>query len=290
MRRSSPHLQTNWDWRAAGNFICGGTGCGLLFMGGVSTMYGPVPLVPVIGVALGLTAAGLTLVWLEIGRPWRFIHVFFNPRTSWMTRESLIAVPLFGLGGLAAWLDGPWLCLAAGAVGLGFLYCQSRILTAAKGIPAWREPLIAPLIIITGLTEGAGLLLFAVTQIPDHYPWFLWILVILLVVRLVVWLMYRARIEAHGAPAITLRVLADINRWFLPLGFALPVIALITALAMGSQAHWVGVASGVLAAASGWLMKYKLITEAAHTQGFALPLSPVRGQGSAGPDVTPGWN
>ena len=39
--------------------------------------------------ALALVAAGLGAVWLEIGRPLRAIHVFFNPCTSWMTREVL---------------------------------------------------------------------------------------------------------------------------------------------------------------------------------------------------------
>ena len=38
--------------------------------------------------------AGLTCVWLEIGRPLRAINVFFHPQTSWMTREGIVAVPI----------------------------------------------------------------------------------------------------------------------------------------------------------------------------------------------------
>ena len=49
----------------------------------------------------------------------------------------------------------------AAALALVFVYCQARILQAAKGIPAWREPLLVPLIVITGVTEGAGLFLLA---------------------------------------------------------------------------------------------------------------------------------
>jgi phenylacetyl-CoA:acceptor oxidoreductase subunit 2 len=40
-----------------------------------------------------------------------------------------------------------------------FLYCQARILRASKGIPAWRAPLVVPLILLSGLAEGGALLL-----------------------------------------------------------------------------------------------------------------------------------
>jgi hypothetical protein len=40
-----------------------------------------------------------------------------------------------------------------------FLYCQARILRAAKGIPAWRTPWVVPLIVLSGLAEGGALLL-----------------------------------------------------------------------------------------------------------------------------------
>jgi len=289
MTGPAPQTQPNWDWRAAGNFIGGGAGSGLLILGGIGALYAPIPLVLVTGLALGLVAIGLTLVWLEIGRPWRFMHVFFNPQTSWMTREALVAVPLFVMGGLAAWFNDPWLCLGAGGVGFGFLYCQSRILTAAKGIPAWRDLSVVPLIMITGVTEGAGLLLAVILQAPGNGRWFLILFLFLLVVRLAAWLGYRWRLEAVGAPAETLKCLTDISRWFVPLGFALPVIGASTLLVIEPHALWTALGSGVLAVAGGWLLKYRLVTEAAYTQGFAVPLSPVRGQGSAGPGARPGW-
>ena len=43
----------------------------------------------------------------------------------------------------------------AAALALAFIYCQARMLQAAKGIPAWREPLLVPLMVVTGLAEGA---------------------------------------------------------------------------------------------------------------------------------------
>src|SRR5690606_13614655 len=89
--------QTLWDARAALNFMLGGTGSGLM----VAALFFPSREAFLIGTALVLVAGGLGAVWLEIGRKLRAVHVFFNPFTSWMSREALAAVVLFGLGILA---------------------------------------------------------------------------------------------------------------------------------------------------------------------------------------------
>ena len=47
--------------------------------------------------------------------------------------------------------------------------------------------------------------------------------------------------------------------------------------------------AGLLAFATGWLLKFTIITRAAYNQGFALNHTPVRGSGYAGPAVKPGW-
>ena len=99
-------------------------------------------------------------MWLEIGRPTRALHVFFNPRTSWMSREAFVATLLFPAGLAAAAGLAPFAWLSA-LLALAFVYCQARILKAARGIPAWREPLVVPLIVTTGLAEGGGLFLLA---------------------------------------------------------------------------------------------------------------------------------
>jgi len=49
------------------------------------------------------------------------------------------------------------------------------------------------------------------------------------------------------------------------------------------------VVAGVAAAAAGLGFKFLLITRAGYNQGFALPHTPVRGTGRAGPAVRPGW-
>jgi phenylacetyl-CoA:acceptor oxidoreductase subunit 2 len=145
-------LQKHWDFRAALNFMLGGSGAGLMIW---TAFVQPSSSYPVL-VSLALVAAGLGAVWLEIGRKRRALHVFFNPFTSWMSRESFAALMLFGLG--SGTLFVAELVLGAALAAALFLYCQARILRAAKGIPAWRTPTVVPLIVLAGLAEGAALL------------------------------------------------------------------------------------------------------------------------------------
>ena len=130
----NPWQQQSWDWRAAGNFVCGGAGGGLIVCAALSDA--PAGLLLAGAVLVGL---GLGSVWLEIGRPWRAMHVYFNPRTSWMSREAIVA-PLLFAAVAAAWLDVPFMPFIAALLATTFVFCQGRILQAAKGIPAWREP------------------------------------------------------------------------------------------------------------------------------------------------------
>src|SRR5262245_14636116 len=145
--------QRHWDARAALNFICGGSGAGLIAAAALFDPPSPWPLV----CALALIGVGLTAVWLEIGKKARALHVLFNPYTSWMARESFAAALVFPLAlGSVLTLR---LIPAAAIAALLFLWCQARILRATRGIPAWRAPQVVPLVICTGLAEGAGLAL-----------------------------------------------------------------------------------------------------------------------------------
>ena len=97
----TPCQQQSWDWRAAGNFIGGGAGSGLIVFTAASGAHGAALTVLMLA-GLALIGGGLLCVWLELGRPLRALHVFFNPRTSWMTREAITATLLFPIGMAAA--------------------------------------------------------------------------------------------------------------------------------------------------------------------------------------------
>ncbi|TAN49461.1 MAG: phenylacetyl-CoA:acceptor oxidoreductase [Rhodospirillales bacterium] len=278
MKGVSPWLQTNWDMRAAGNFIGGGTGTGLL----VAALFQGMDQ-PRLFAFMGLLFVGLGLlsVWLEIGRPWRAVNLFFHPQTSWMTREGLVALPLFALGGLAVLFDSSIALTGAALVGLVYLYCQARILNAAKGIPAWRHPALVPALMAMGLAEGAGLAMVLTAGQGGL------LLLLMLVQRFVAWRRYLKLLSKDGAPLGTQRAFTASYKLFLVAGHILPVALLGLGAVFGSSALFV--LAGLLVAASGWWMKLILITKAAYNQGFAVPHIPVRGQGEPGACVKPGW-
>ncbi|MCF3592774.1 dimethyl sulfoxide reductase anchor subunit [Rhodobacteraceae bacterium LMO-12] len=298
----SPKLQRNWDWRAAANFVFGGTGTGLLAMTMLAGFAGAM-LWSAAFIALAFVSLGLFCVWLEIGRPWRFFNVFRNARTSWMSREAFAALPFFGFGGLA-WLTGvfggpDWqtgsLTLGALAAlsGLFFLYCQSRILRAAKGIPAWRQPGIVPLIFTTGLTEGAGVLalLSVLTGASGAIGRSLAVvLLVLLAARWVFWRNYRVSFRQTGGPTGLAPVLdAPKTGMIAPVHGALIVLAGLAAILPFGQEAVLGLA-GLGAAAAGWMFKFTLITKASFTQGYALNKMPARGASLSKPGIQPGWS
>ena len=265
MNRFGSVLQTNWDWRAAGNFIFGGTGSGLFVAAAIA---GPSIATPGL-VALALIGAGLGLVWLEIGRPWRSINVLAHPRTSWMTREAIAALVTLALGVTSLALQNSGVMAAAGAAALGFLYCQGRIIRAAKGIPAWREPAIVPLVVATGLAEGASLYLVLAALSGAAAPWAAYALVALLALRAAAWHRYRLKLAASAAPKQALEAIDAISKGFLGAGNLLPAVLLLSGLVFPAAGVPFAALAGLLAIGGGWQLKFHVITRAAHIQGYA---------------------
>lgn len=267
-----PWHQQSWDARAAANFMAGGAGSGVIV--GAALAGGPRWLF-VAGAAL--VAIGLGSVALEIGRPLRALNVYRNPKTSWMSREAIAALVLFACVA-AVWLGLPLAGGLAALAALVFVYCQGRMVRAAKGIPAWREPRIVPLMVATGLAEGSGLLLLATAfgagVARPALAWGLFALALL--ARLVAWLDWRqrlrtapralARIDAagHVFKAATLLALAAAVTVALA-----PLPPVLTAL--------LAAGAGAIAFAGGQWFKLTLITRAGYNQGFAIPHLPVRG-------------
>jgi phenylacetyl-CoA:acceptor oxidoreductase subunit 2 len=245
--------QRYWDARAAANFILGGSGAGLLIA---------VALVPAnpyaIGLGLALIAAGLFAVWLETGKRLRALHVLFNPFTSWMTREAFAAVLVFPLG-LGAILTGRF-AWAPALAAAAFLCCQAMILRAARGIPAWRAPEVVPLIVLTGLAEGAALALFFARE-----PLLLAFFGAAVALRAAAWVRYR---RAVNHPATDTAGCALLH-W----GSTLPLILLVAGLYVEAFLF----AAAVAALATGAWLKLALVTRAAFHEPFTLPRAPVRG-------------
>jgi len=246
--------QRHWDARAALNFMLGASGAGLIVASIAIDPVSPWPL----ALALGLVGAGLTAVWLEIGRKARALHVFFNPFTSWMTRESFAALILFplALGSMLSLRFVP----AAAAAALVFLWCQARILRAARGIPAWRVREVVPLVICTGLAEGASLALFF-----SQEPILLALFALAVAARALAWVRYRAAAKSAA--------LEFTGNNLLRIGTAGALACALAGVYLAPLA-WV---AAVAALATGWSLKFVLVTRASAYAGFGLPHLPVRG-------------
>ena len=269
-----PWHQKSWDIRAAGNFIGGGMGSGLVVFAALSGATGAAGAALFVA-GLALVGFGLFCVSLELGRPLRALNVFRNPRTSWMAREawtSLLLVPA-ALAAAAGVSGAAWVAALAA---LTFAWCQASLLQASKGIPAWREPLLRPFLVATALVEGAGLLLVA-TLGPVRVAATLVVLAgALVVVRWWVWRAYRLRLAGSAAPQ-ALAALDGAGRVLLVAGTIVPLALVGVAGVAGGAAAPVAALAGLAMAAAGAWAKLVLVTRAGFNQGFALPHRPVRG-------------
>ncbi len=270
-----PWHQTNWDFRAAFNFIFGGAGAGLLVAAAISGGTGNALRVEIL-LGLALIGAGLVSVWFEIGRPLRAMNVGFNPFTSWMTRESYVAGLVFALGLAAAWFDSRPLALAAAPGALAFAYCQGRILQAAKGIPAWRVPALIWLIFTTALAEGAGLFVALAALLDMPARGMLAYFSLALIARALAWSIYRGSV-AKGTVRAALALLERAGKILLQFGTIAPLALVLLAWLAPEVARIAMLLAGLAVLATGWQFKFVLITRAAYNQGFALPHLPVRG-------------
>jgi len=271
----TPWLQAHWDIRAALNFLCGGAGAGLLVAAALFSGQPEVPRAPLVAGVL-LIGAGLFSVWLEIGRPLRAANVYFNPRTSWMAREALLAPVVVALAA-ATFLGARWSAPLLGLAGACYAYAQGRMLFAARGIPAWRDPMLPTLIVTTALAEGGGLLLIAgnlqggITTVAIAFAGGA------AFSRLLAWIMYRRQVEPTLVPAAR-AALGPAQIALGPRGTGAVLTLYCLALLLPDARGPLALAGGLIAAAAGAGFKLALITRAAHNQGFALPRLPVRGR------------
>ncbi len=291
-RGVEPWHQKHWDWKAAGNFLCGGAGAGLFGVATIASFFGIPALLPALA-ALAVIACGLGLLIFKIGRPWRFMYVLRQPQRSWMSREAWVAGLLFPLALLALWSGNRIALVAAALVGLIFLFCQGMILEQAKGIPAWRNPRVIALIMATGLAEGCSLFLLLAAFVPPlaaaAKPVAI-ALAVLALVRIWTWWRYLGALESGGAPTRTLEIFSACRMWFFAGGHVLPLALAAIGLIVPAAAVPLFALAGFSVFTTGWAIKFILITRAAYNQGFALPYTPIRGSGAPGPAVKPGWS
>ena len=157
-----------------------GAGYGLLAWLGVSitllSLRGQV-LPALVGVQLAALVLGLLLSTIgllcslgHLGKPLRAWRAFSQWRTSWLSREGVLAVvtllPALAIGALLAWGEpGPNTASLLAVLGvllavcaLATVACTAMIYASLKPIPAWCHPLVLPVYLLFALLTGLALL------------------------------------------------------------------------------------------------------------------------------------
>ena len=114
-------------------------------------------------------------------------------------------------------------------------------------------------------------------------------LAVLAAIRIWTWWRYLSALESEGAPTRTLEIFTACRAWFFAAGLVLPVTLVVVGLILPAAGAALFALAGLSVFATGWAIKFILITRAAYNQGFALPHTPIRGSGIPGPAVKPGW-
>jgi phenylacetyl-CoA:acceptor oxidoreductase subunit 2 len=164
---------------------------------------------------------------------------------------------------------------------LAFLYCQARILHAAKGIPAWRVGLIPSMLVMTGLLEGVGLLGIASGLASWRFEASIAFIstwgALLALANMLIWQRYFACAKRDGVPPLARAELQKLTPALRLIGHITPLV--LFALAAVFSESLLAIA-GVAAVTGGVMWKFTVITRACHQQGFAMPKMPQRGSGN----------
>jgi len=129
------------------------------------------------GIAFFLVVSGLLSSTLHLAHPERAWRALSQWRSSWLSREGVIAITTFLPLSLFAisWVllgEVQGLARTIGALGailcLGTVFCTAMIYASLKAIPAWNNVWVVPCYLIFALASGALLLslLLAVFNLP----------------------------------------------------------------------------------------------------------------------------
>ena len=162
-----------------------GAGYGLLALLGVLGPLGLVPSTPVfgfvaMGLALALISAGLLSSTFHLGRPERAWRAVSQWRTSWLSREGVLALATFvpagvlGIGWVFFGRLGGVVAVAgflAAALAAATVYATGMIYASLRTIRAWHQPLVVPVYLALGLASGAVLLNLLLVAFGEGRRW-----------------------------------------------------------------------------------------------------------------------
>ena len=188
-----------------------GAGYGLLALAGLTGFsHGPASsflfAATVMVIGLALVTAGLLSSTFHLGRPERAWRAFSQWRSSWLSREGVVAVVTFvpAIVFAAAWTGLLALPGLTGASGIALaimctvtVFCTAMIYASLPTIRQWRQPLTIPVYLAFALATGASLLQ-AIAEVFSRGQFFLSTLTTLSVVLVLIFkLFYWRRIDTE---------------------------------------------------------------------------------------------
>ena len=114
-------------------------------------------------VAYALAVGGLLASTFHLGNPQRALKAFKQWRSSWLSREGVLAVAALVVMGLYAaaliflGLKLAILGMIGAALSLGTVYCTAMIYAQLKSVPRWNQPL-TPVLYLAYMFAGGALL------------------------------------------------------------------------------------------------------------------------------------
>ncbi len=188
-----------------------GAGYGLLALASVLALTGHIETtrwlgVTLFGVAFGLITLGLLSSTFHLGRPERAWRAFSQWRSSWLSREGVLAAFTYLPAGLFAlgWVfygsvDSPWHIAGWIAVpcAIATVWCTGMIYASLKTIRQWHNPLVAPLYVVLALATGAVSLQLLLQFFGQPSKLAGWIAITALCAGLLMKLVYWRRIDTE---------------------------------------------------------------------------------------------
>jgi len=181
-------------------------------------------------IALGLISLGLLSSTLHLGRPERFWRAFSQWRSSWLSREGVVAVATYpvALGFGAAWsglIGAPqWIAplgILCAAMCAATVFCTAMIYASLKTIRAWNTTLTVCVYLAFAIAGGATLLT-AIATAFGRFQIFQVILALAAVILVAVLKFFYWRKVDHAPRVHTMESatglgsLGSVNQWEVP--------------------------------------------------------------------------
>ncbi|MEL6746362.1 MAG: DmsC/YnfH family molybdoenzyme membrane anchor subunit [Pseudomonadota bacterium] len=149
--------------------VMSGAGLGLLAVLGLAPLFDR-PLDGTFGwtafvLAFGLSVAGLVSSTFHLGHPERAWRAFTQWRSSWLSREAVLAVATLSVGGLFAVMNlfgggaPAWMGLVLTVLSAATVYATAMIYAGLRTVPMWHTPVTAVCYLAFAAASGILLLL-----------------------------------------------------------------------------------------------------------------------------------